>query len=209
VLALAVYSPVLALRTISVEGATLLKATEVRTALDSQLGTPLALLDFAVIKKQLSQFPLIRSYVTETIPPSTLIIHVVEREPVGAIAAGESFQQVDPAGVVVAQSSTRPSTVPLIKLTDPTPDSPGFQSVVTVLLALPVDTLTRVDSITASTHDNVTFTLRGIGQSVVWGSADRSAFKSRVLIAMLKKLNPTSKLRVDVSAPESVVVTQG
>jgi len=204
-----VYSPVLALRTISVEGATLLKATEVRTALDSQLGTPLALLDFAVIKKQLSQFPLIRSYVTETIPPSTLIIHVVEREPVGAIAAGESFQQVDPAGVVVAQSSTRPSTVPLIKLTDPTPDSPGFQSVVTVLLALPVDTLTRVDSITASTHDNVTFTLRGIGQSVVWGSADRSAFKSRVLIAMLKKLNPTSKLRVDVSAPESVVVTKG
>lgn len=208
VLAIAIYSPILALRTIEVDGTVLVDPSEVRASVDGQLGTPLALLDFSLIKHELAGFSLIRSYVTETVPPSTLKIHIVEREPVGALAVGATFTMVDPAGVVVGTSVTRPDSVPLIKLADQTPNSPGFRAVVKVLLALPAETLAQVDAITASTQDDVTFTLRGVGQRVVWGSADRSAFKSRVLIAMLAKLKRDVRLEVDVSAPESVVVTK-
>jgi len=209
VLAVAIYSPILALRTIQVDGTTLVDAAAVRAAVDVQRGTPLALLDFALIEKQLATFPLIRSYVTETVPPSTLRIHVVEREPVASLAVGAQFTLIDPAGVVLAESTTRPASVPLIQLVDQSADSAGFRAVVRVLLALPKATLAQVDSITASTQDNVTLTLRGVGQRVVWGSADRSAFKSRVLIAMLGTLDPGALFEVDVSAPESVVVKMG
>ena len=84
----AVYSPILALRTITVDGTSRVSAEQVTAAVDEQIGTPLALIDYGKITNQLGAFPLIRSYVTETIPPSTLIIHVVERTPVGAILVG-------------------------------------------------------------------------------------------------------------------------
>ena len=60
----AVYSPILALRTITVDGTSRIDAVEVQTAVDGQLGTPLALLDYDAITKDLTVFPLIRSYVT-------------------------------------------------------------------------------------------------------------------------------------------------
>ena len=62
----AVYSPLLALKTLRIEGASRVSAGEIRTALKDQLGTPLALVDFGEIKKELAKFPLIRSYVTES-----------------------------------------------------------------------------------------------------------------------------------------------
>ena len=209
VLAVAVYSPLLALRTIEVDGTTRIDDAAVSAAVDGQLGTPLALLNFAMIEQQLATFRLIRSYVTETVPPSTLRIHIVEREPVASRTVGEVFTLIDPAGVVLAESATRPDSVPLITLADQSADSAGFLAVAQVLLSLPATTLAQVDSVTASTQDNVTFTLRGVGQRVVWGNAERSAFKSRVLIAMLATLDQGAMFEVDVSAPESVVVTMG
>jgi cell division protein FtsQ len=208
-LAIAIYSPILALRTVEVDGTNLLDHEAVSAAVSGQLGTPLALVDFTLIEKQLATFPLIRSYVTETVPPSTLKIHISEREPIAALAVGGTFTVIDPAGVEVSSSATRPPSVPVIDLADDSADSDGFIAVIRVLVALPSTTLAQVDSITASTQDDVTFTLRGVGQRVVWGNADRSAFKSRVLIAMLAKLDPGARLEVDVSAPESVVVTPG
>ena len=50
-----------------------------------------------------------------------------------------------------------------------------------MLLALPDSMLATVESATAQTKDDVTFVLAGVGQRVVWGSADHSALKSRVL----------------------------
>ena len=43
-----------------------------------------------------------------------------------------------------------------------------------VLLALPPDVLARVDAIAATTKDDVTLTLVGSQQRVVWGSAERA-----------------------------------
>src|SRR5690606_1288465 len=49
-LAVAIYSPLLALRTIRVEGTVAVSASEVADAIDGQLGTPLALLDYDRIR---------------------------------------------------------------------------------------------------------------------------------------------------------------
>ena len=207
VLAVAIYSPLLALRTVSVDGTARVDAQAVVTAVDSQLGTPLALIDYDEITDELAKFPLIRSYVTEMVPPDTLVIHVVERAPVAAIVNGANFELVDPAGIVVQSSSTRPDGVPIISIGDQDAKSAAFASVVEVLLALPPELLAQVDTISATTQDNVTFALRGVGQTVVWGSSENSAYKARVLAAMVAHEDAAAKLEYDVSAPGSVVVT--
>lgn len=206
VLAIAVYSPILALRTIVVDGVSRLSAEQVIDAVDGQLGTPLALVDFDRMTGELSEFSVIRSYATETVPPDTIIIHIVERQQVAVVQRGGSFDVVDPAGIVLSTVTERPVDVPLVVLGDAGFKSAAFASIVEVLLALPEPLRLQVDAISAITTDDVTFTLRGVGQSVVWGSADDSAYKARALAAMIPRQDPAALLEYDVSAPGSVVV---
>ncbi|TPX03500.1 FtsQ-type POTRA domain-containing protein, partial [Schumannella luteola] len=114
----AVYSPLLALRDIRVDGTTSLDPARIVDAVDGQLGTPLALLDQDALRDELGSFTLIRSYSTEILPPGTLIIHVVERAPVGVMVAGGAFDVVDAAGVVLGSVPQRPAGLPLIQVAE-------------------------------------------------------------------------------------------
>jgi cell division protein FtsQ len=207
--AVAVFSPLLALRTITVDGTSRLDAGTLEKAVDSQLGTPLALLNYGEVTKDLAPFSLIRSYVTEIVPPGTLVIHVVERAPLGVIQGAGSFDLVDPAGVTVESSKTRPAGYPLIQLGSGKLDGPGFASMAQVLLALPPAVLTKIDTITAQTHDDVTLTLSGSNQRVVWGSSDGSDAKARVLADLIALHSASGAGEYDVSAPGTAVFHQG
>ncbi len=202
----AVYSPLLALRTVTVVGTTRVDAAAVRDAVADQVGKPLALVDFARLKAELSHFPLIRSFVTETVPPDTLVIRVTERAPVGSVATASGFSVVDPAGVEIEKSADRPPSLPLIDVGETNAKGPAFQAAVAVLLALPPSVLGKVDSVTAQTNDDVTLTLTGAGQIVVWGSAENSQLKARVLVALMKTQSASSPVKYDVSAPTNPVV---
>ena len=202
---IAVYSPLLALRTITVDGTSRVSADQVIDAVDGQLGTPLALIDFGRITNELAAFPLIRSYVTQTVPPDTLIIHIVERAPVGALQAGGVFRLVDPAGVVIQESAERVPGLPIIDIGSADATGPVFDSVVEVLLALPPNLLAQVDTVTASTKDDVSLILTGVGQRVTWGSADESARKAVLLAALIAATDPNQAGVFDVSAPSNGV----
>ena len=203
--AVAVFSPLLALRTVTVDGTSRLSAPALEKAVDGQLGTPLALLNYGEITRDLAPFTLIRSYVTEIVPPGTLVIHVVERTPIGALQGASSFDLVDPAGVTVESSKTRPAGYPLIQLGDGQVSGPGFASMAQVLLALPQSVLTKVDTITAQTHDDVTLTLSGSSQRVVWGSSDDSDAKAQVLADLIALHSGSGAGEYDVSAPGTAV----
>ena len=197
----AVYSPILALRTITVDGTSRIDAAEVHSAVDGQLGTPLALLDFGMITRDLTVFPLIRSYVTEIVPPGTLLIHITERAPVGSVRVGAMFNLVDPAGIVLQQSAERIPGVPVLTLPGGDVTGTAFTSMVAVLLALPPELLAQVDSVSASTQDDVSLVLAGVGQNVTWGSADDSARKAILLAALIRQTDPAQPGMFDVSAP--------
>lgn len=202
----AVYSPILALRQVRVDGASRVSAEEVVAAVDGQLGTPLALLDFGRIEDELGAFPLIRSYVTQTLPPDTLVIQIVERQPVGSIAAvGGGFDLVDPAGIVLQESPERIAGVPLIDLAGGSVSDPAFDAAVEVLLALPPALLAQVDTVSAHTQDDVSLVLAGVGQRVAWGSADESARKATLLAALIAVTDPAQAGEFDVSAPSNGV----
>ncbi|MGN6272985.1 MAG: FtsQ-type POTRA domain-containing protein [Protaetiibacter sp.] len=201
----AVYSPLLALREIRVEGASSLDPAQIVAAIDGQEGTPLALFDEQRLREELSAFTLIRSYSTEILPPGTLILHIVERTPIGLRVHGGSYDIVDPAGVVLGTVPQRPDGLPLIQLGDADADSAAGRSIAEVLLAMPDALRTQIDTIGATTRDNVTLTLVGSTQRVEWGSAADSEHKARVLTALLAIHGGSGAGSYDVSAPGTAV----
>ena len=201
----AVYSPILALREVRVEGTSRINAEEVANALGGQMGTPLALLDASTIEHELGAFPLIRSYATQTIPPGTLVVSIVERQPVASVATASGFALVDPAGVVLQESSEPIAGVPFVDLAGATSSSATFKAAVEVLLSLPPELLAQVQSVSAHTQDDVTLVLAGVGQRVTWGAADDSAKKAALLAALIKATDPAQAGEFDVSAPTNGV----
>ena len=161
--AVAVYSPLLSLRHIEVEGTSRLDSATVAKAVDGQVGVPLALLDTGRLERELAAFTLIRSYTTELVPPDTMVIRISERQPIGTIQVGDSYELVDPAGVIISSSTTQLPTVPLIQLGSGQVGDTAFTSMADVLLALPPSVLAKVTAVSASTHDDVT--LRSPGPS--------------------------------------------
>jgi cell division protein FtsQ len=204
-IAAAVFSPILALREIRVDGTVRLDPAVIQDAVSGQLGTPLALLDEGRIRDELGAFTSIRSYATELVPPDTLVIHIVERTPLGVVATPAGFDVVDAAGVVLESSPTRPPNIPLMHLETSAPEGTGFDAMAEVLIALPAEVLAQVDSIGARTQDDVTLNLTGSDQRVVWGSADDSERKADILAALLARFATAGPGEYDVSAPGSAV----
>ncbi|HEY8587982.1 MAG TPA: FtsQ-type POTRA domain-containing protein [Naasia sp.] len=197
--AIAVFSPMLALRTIEVQGTERLAAADVEAALADQLGTPLPQLDFAAIERGLERFPMIETYVTESRPPDTLVVRIVERTPIALVRTPAGFDLVDSAGVRLASAVDRAPGYPIVELPDDDVSAIPFTSAAAVLVALPADLVAQVDSITARTTDDVSLVLTG-GQRVVWGNDDDSATKAAHLRALLLQA-PTAVQEYDVSSP--------
>ncbi|PYY59521.1 cell division protein [Curtobacterium sp. MCSS17_011] len=204
----AVFSPLMALRTIEVKGTNRVDEAALRQALSDQIGTPLARLDFDAIKRDVAGFPLIESYVTEEAPPHTLVVTVTERTPVVAVRSGSTFDLVDPAGIVVQSSPKRPASMPLADIARARLGSSSFRTMTEVVLALPSTVRSQVTRVAGSTADDVTLTLKD-GSTVVWGSPDDSDAKAELLAALVKDhaaRNPGVVVEYDVSAPDNGVI---
>lgn len=199
-------SPLMSLTTVHVTGVDRLDAASVTAALYRHLGTPLALLDADQIEQDLAEFSIIRSYSTEIVPPHTVIVRIVERRPVGAVDSASGWHLVDEAGVVVETTQEQPEGIPIIQVSEVSAEAPAFRSVAAVLLSLPANLASRVELITASTRDDVRFTMVGTPHEVVWGSAEQSPRKARVLEAAIGATDQSVAWEYDLSAPENLVV---
>ncbi len=206
VVLLAAYSPLLAVRTVAVEGVSRLDPATVTAALDDQLGRPLALVDYGAVERDLAQFPYIESYSVEARPPDTLAVRIVERRPVAQIQSDTGFTLIDPAGVAVQQSAERIPGFPVLDLTGTEIGSPGFRAAAAVLMSLPDALIAQVDRISGTTPDSVTMVFTGAGQRVVWGDADDSDLKARILERLIATQDPSLPVEYDVSSPQSPVI---
>ena len=200
--AAAAYSPLFAVEKVTVIGASAIDAASVEAALDGQVGTPLALIDASEVKAALLAFPLIETYALEARPPHELTVRIVERTPIGVIASDAGFTLVDAAGVALSTTPTQPEGQPTLDVTGGT-DSAAFESVGLVVRSLPSDVRAMIESVRATSLDDVTLTLAS-GVTVVWGSADQSVEKS-VTLTGLMAARPDAQ-SFDVSSPEVGVV---
>lgn len=200
-----VFTPLLALQTITVEGAARVPADQIVTALQPEMNKPLPLVNMDSVRKAVEAQPLVKSYSTVASPPHTLVIKIVERSPIGYLPSATGFTMVDPAGVVMENSEERTPGIPLFTVEGDSTKSPGFQAGVDVLESLPSSLAGQVEEVIAKTTDDVTLVLTG-GARVFWGGPENAAFKNHVLTKLLA-VNPVGTVsEYDVSSPKTAVV---
>lgn len=197
-----VFTPIMAVREIQVQGVQAANAEELQGALARFEGVPLALVGDREVHRALEPFPLIQRYAVERIPPHTLVVRIEERTPVIALERDDGFELFDPAGVLLAKATELPSGVPLGSPELSDTSSPAFVAASTVIRDLPEDVRQQLASVRASNAQDVSFVLIG-GTEVIWGEAKQTQRKAAVLRSLLASIGSPS--RVDVSAPEAPV----
>lgn len=197
-----VFTPVMAVREIQLEGAQSVNPEELRQALGRLEGTPLALVSDQDVHRALEPFPLIQRYAVERIPPHTLIVRIEERTPVIAMQREDEFELLDAAGVLLGRVAERPAGVPLgsPELTDTS--SAAFQAAATVVRDMPADMREHLVAVRASSAQDVSFELAG-GTEVIWGEAVETQKKAAVLRSMIASIGAPSM--IDVSVPDTPV----
>ena len=200
-----VFTPVMALQTIIVEGATRVPADQITAALQPQINKPLPLVDMGSVRKAIEAQPLVKSYSTVAVPPHTLVIKIVERGPIGYLAANGELTMVDPAGVVLERTSEKIPGIPVLTVEGGSAQSKGFAAAVEVINSLPAALAGQLEEVIANTTDDVTLVLIG-GARVFWGGPENAAMKNRVLTQLLT-VNPVGSVsEYDVSSPKTAVV---
>lgn len=211
VVAASIFSPMLAVETIKIEGADRLKEKSIYNAVVGQIGKPLPAINSSEIGKSLEAFSLIESFNVVGLPPHTLLIQITERQPICVINSKGTNYLYDPAGVQIAKaSSANLGKFPSLDIAGEPGASPEFDAAIEVLLALPAKLLPRIANVQASTKDDVTLRLRGAaGQRVIWGDSSDAVLKSKVLAALIKNQRKSDVVTYDVSSPNAPVVRYG
>ncbi|MHA7239018.1 cell division protein FtsQ/DivIB [Arthrobacter sp. TMS1-12-1] len=201
-----IFSPALALRTVSVQGNTLVTTAEIEAALEPLTGTPLTRISREQVADLLADQAPIEDVGIAAEPPSTLVVTVKERVPVAVLQTDREFVLIDSQGRQLKRVGQRgDAKLPLIDGGANAVNSEVFSSITAVLTELPVGILSRLNSASASSVDSIQLSLSG-KQRIFWGSAERSAEKAKVLEAMLS-LPPTDPpvKEFDVSTPDRPV----
>lgn len=195
------FSSLLSVRAVDVHGTRALTDAQVRAAAEVPDGEPLARLDTGAVRDRVARIPGVARVRVSRSWPSTVRITVTEREPLAGVARDNQIWLVDRKGVLFQKVDGMPRGMPTLQVSGVGPDSERARAALTVLDALPDNMRAQVLAVTAESPESVEFSLRD-GRQVVWGGADRSAEKVKVLEPLLGSEGKV----FDVSSPSVVVV---
>ncbi len=187
------FSSLLTVREVRVLGAVEVSADSVRQAAAVPVGIQLARVDAAGIAARVGALPRVASVEVRRGWPDVLVVVVTERVPLAVTRDGTAYTYLDVTGARFGTLNAVPNGLPLVTAAS----DPALSSALGVCAALPSTLRPRVSAVTAKTRDDVVLTLSD-GTAVQWGSAEDSAHKAAVLLALLK-VRATS---YDVSAPD-------
>ncbi|MDN4476191.1 cell division protein FtsQ/DivIB [Demequina sp. SYSU T00192] len=197
-------SPVLALDPEQVEVTgygTVVDPADVAAVVEANEGRSLATLASSRVADELREVPGVRDASVERVWPRGLLIELTSREPVAAVPDGEGgYDLLDSEATRVGRSDATPERLPVVTVPVGKGNERILESVLGVVNQLPVKLRNRVQDISATTEDTVTFVLRN-GPQVDWGSAEDSALKARVLQVLLDSGQADDVTEIDVSAP--------
>jgi cell division protein FtsQ len=198
-------SRLLVVRSVTVTGEHLVTSAQVIAAADVPLGTSLVNVDTGLVARRVEGIRQVASVTVSKDWPDHLSITVQERVPVVAVrmAAG-GYDLVDPSGVLVVWSRTKPARVPLYQTSvdgGALRGNPGLATAAAVLAELSPALSKQVAEVGApDTANQVLLGLRD-GKTVLWGGSDYAAQKNRELAVLLSG----AARYIDVSAPGTVV----
>jgi cell division protein FtsQ len=195
-------TPLLGVRTVEVNGSTIVDDEAVRDVAAVRRGTPLARVDTGAVAERVRGLPSVAQVVVRRWWPDTLVITVQERSPVAVVADGSDYLVVDAAGVVFDRRPRRPDGLVLLRVDRPGPADPATRAALTVVAALTPRLLDQVRAVEAESATTITVRLTG-GRAVVWGDADRSDVKAQVATVLVDRPGRV----IDVSAPDVATVS--
>lgn len=190
---LALFSPVLETREVSVTGTELTSVDEVTQAAQVPIGTPLTRLPSDAIRQRLLALPEVADVKLHRNWPHTLEIEIIERTMVYQRVNGDGYQWVDATGKIF-HTSAEPAEG--ITATIDSDEQRMLADVATVVQALPADVAGQVTRVTAATLDHIVLDLAD-GRQIVWGNAEQSSQKAALLPVLLAQPGTV----YDVSAP--------
>jgi cell division protein FtsQ len=201
--------PLLAVRSVQVDGASTLPAALVREAAGIEDGRSLLRVDVDAARAAVAELPQVESVTVTRGWPSRVVITLVERTPLAVVGEAGRRSLVDARGVLFdSVTGEAPEGVVPLSVRDPGPDDEATRAALTAIAALPEAVRGQVAEVSAEDADAIVLTL-GDGTVVRWGGADESGKKAETLAALLAKfaegtLEPGAEL--DLSVPSAVVV---
>lgn len=196
------FSSVLAVRGVAVDGETTLSEAQVRQVAKVDIGQPLARLDVATIEARVAAMERVRSVTVRRSWPHTVRITVSERTPVAWIAIGGRIRALDRDGIDFRTYARPPKGLLEVKVTalGSRQRQQTLEAVAAVVQLIRSDDpglARQVQSVSAASKDSIELDLTR-GRTVVWGSGVDSQHKRTVLHALLR----IKASRYDVSAPD-------
>lgn len=191
----AFFSSVLAVEGVSVDGTELLTPSQVRAAAAVPTGDPLARVDLDRVRSRVEALAAVKSADVTRTWPHEVLITVEERVAVAVVEIGGRIRGMDDSGVVFVDYQKAPTGLPHVRSSTDT-RADALQEAARVIAALPSELDAQVDHVAVETVDQISLVLRD-GRTVVWGSAEQSEEKARVLAALLERPAQT----YDVSVP--------
>ena len=184
------FSGALAIRDVRVVGVSGPAATEVLQVAEVRVGIPMARLDATSVMARITSLAWVGESEVRRGWPNTVVLAVTPRTAVALQA--DSGRAIDASGNVFDP----PDAVPP-GLMEIAASGVGLAAAVSAWLSLPTQLAATVTGISATTRDDIEFSLSS-GAIVRWGSDAQTELKTEVLTALL----PRNARFYDVSAPE-------
>lgn len=189
------FSSLLAVEQVEVAGTDVLSEQEVRAAASVPMGDPVARIDLEAVRARVEALSVVRSADVTRAWPDGVRVEVEERVAVAVVRIGSTLRGMDADGVVFRDYKDTPADLPRVDaLSGVTSDA--LREGAAVVAALPAGLAADVDHVEVGTVDQIRLLLRD-GREVVWGSAEDSEQKSRVLEILLDQEGRV----LDVSVP--------
>ncbi|KQY64812.1 cell division protein FtsQ [Nocardioides sp. Root151] len=179
------FSSVLAVKGVDVEGNKLLTEEQVLAAADVRSGEPLARADMGAIKDRLEDLPAVASADVSREWPDRILVRVTERVAVAVVERGGTYRGIDATGFAFRSYPKMPGNLPRLKVDDDTVDEAVAEGA-NVLASLPTTIARKVDYVELHTVDQISLKLRD-GRTIVWGSAEQSEDKAKVIAILLRQ----------------------
>ncbi|MGZ4720908.1 cell division protein FtsQ/DivIB [Oryzihumus sp.] len=195
------FSPVLAARTVRIQGVPAAAVADITARAQVPLGQPLARVDTRAIARRVIASATLAEVTVSRSWPSTVVITASPRVPVLAVKNPQGqVQVVDADGIAYATVPAAPRGVPQIR-TDVTPPSrEALRAGISVLQALTPAQRRQVTDVRVTGASSVSLTLGR--RTVVWGGASDPELKVKVLSVLLRQ----NASLIDVSTPGTPVI---
>ncbi len=196
------FSSVLAVKGVQVAGNRLVSTAAVRRAADVPVGSPLATVDLDAVTARVERLVAVRSVDVSRAWPDRVRVDVTERQAVAVVEppGQDLLQGIDASGVAFRTYRSRPRGLPVIRRSADTATD-ALAEAAAVAGSLPPGLAKKVAYVKVETLDRISLELRS-GPTVVWGSAEDSASKARVLAVLLHQ----HASAYDVSVPGQPVI---